>query len=71
MAGVPFSLCPCVLTSAAVCALSEPLLGPPFDLLSPWQPSLIDCVSGLQTSPNFVVKVVFCILILILLAALG
>jgi hypothetical protein len=41
------------------------------DLLSPWQASLIYCVSGLQMSPDFVVKTAFAFFILILLAAFG
>lgn len=49
-------------TCPEVCSwgrLPGSLPGPLSDLLSPWQPSLEYCISDLQMSPDFVVKMQF------------
>lgn len=51
--------------------LLKGLSGPLLDLLSPWQPSLIYCISGLQMSPDFVLKMAFAFLFFNFLAAFG
>lgn len=47
------------------------LSGPLLDLLSPWQPSLTYCISGLQMSPAFVVKMAFAFLFFNFFVAFG
>lgn len=56
---VALSMCPEVCSWGR---LPGSLPGPLSDRLSPWQPSLEYCVSGLQMSPDVVVKMQFAFL---------